>query len=602
MSKLVSIIMPVYNGEKYFELALKSALNQDYEQLEIIVVDDGSHDINYVNKICTRQRDSRIKFFRKENGGVGSALNYAINKSSGKYISWLSHDDTYETNKISAQVKYIESINETRCAIYSSYKVINENNEVSAEVDVESEVKKAVTSLGPLEYGVLHGCSVLMPRELITNLGLFREDLKFVQDYEFWLRCIKKGIKFYLLNEPLVNSRRHKEQNGTKNNTSGENYTLWKDITDYWINEVEIKFENLGTRLELSSRYYRFFQTIHSQVYEVDMSGALENLKRYEKKLLSSQKIEVIIPAKYRFFETERALLSALYQDHKNFVITIVDDNEIKGSSSIYEEFMLRNYNTESVQIIKNTNTPGVSGARNLAIQNSNSDYLCLLDNDDYFKPEKLSEQIRIMLINELDFSWTNYYREDTILSQTYFIDSNIDISQSQNWKQDLLLNFPIHPSTVMVKTDLAKKFLKFPESEGIGEDIFCFFNFFKASNPKIGFVYKALTHVEYTKKSSNERPANQEYFKNKFIKILDKTLNSDLQSLKERNLIDSIVPFGYRTTDRLHICIQPNKKNPFQPALSAIKKLIWFVDLKLGYPRVFRNTFFKFLIKSLRS
>ncbi len=594
--------MPVFNGEKYFELALKSALDQDYQELEIIVVDDGSLDLRYVENICTGHQDKRIKFYRKENGGVGSALNYAINKASGKYISWLSHDDTYETNKISAQVKYIESMTDNRCAIYSSYKVIDENNEVLAEVNVESEVKKAITSLGPLEYGVLHGCSVLIPRELMTYLGLFREDLKFVQDYEFWLRCIKNGIKFHLLNEPLVNSRRHKEQNGTKNNTSAENYTLWKNITDHWITEVENEFDNLGTKLNLTLTYYRFFEKIHNEIYEVDMSGSLENLKRYEKNLLAKKRIDVIIPAKYRLFQTERALLSALSQDHKNLNITIVDDNEIKSIPSIYEELIPRNTKNELAQVIKNTNKQGVSGARNQAIQNSNSDYLCLLDNDDYLMPGKLSEQIRTMLINELDFSWTNYYRNDTILGKTYFVDSNIDLSKSQNWKKQLLHNFPIHPSTVMVKTDLAKKFLKFPENESIGEDILCFFNFFKLSNPKIGFLFKALTYVEYTKKSSNEKPENQKYFKNIFAKVLAETSKSSIRSLEERILIDSADSHGFSTVDREHKCIQNRRENISQLALSAIKKLIWYVDLKLGYPRVFRTPFFKFLIKSLRS
>jgi glycosyltransferase involved in cell wall biosynthesis len=593
--------MPVFNGEKYFQLALKSALNQDYQELEIIVVDDGSLDLTYVENICTEQQDKRIKFYRKENGGVGSALNYAINKASGKYISWLSHDDTYETNKISAQVKYIESMTDNRCAIYSSYKVIDENNEVLAEVNVESEVKKAVTSLGPLEYGVLHGCSVLIPRELMTDLGLFREDLKFVQDYEFWLRCIQTGIKFHLLNEPLVNSRKHKEQNGTKNNTSVENYTLWKDITDHWITEVEKEFENLGTRLNLTLRYRRFFETIHNDVNEVDMSGSLENLKRYEKNLLAQKKIDVIIPARHRLFQTERAMLSALYQDHKNLNIIIVDDNETKSSHSMYEELISKNTENELVQVIKNTNKQGVSAARNQAIQNSNSDYLCLLDSDDYFTPGKLSEQLGVMLINELDFSWTNYYRNDKILYKTYFIDSNIDLSKNQNWKEELLHNFPIHPSTVMVKTDLAKKFLNFPENESIGEDILCFFNFFKFSNPKIGFLSRALTYVEYTKNSSNEKPENQKYFKNVFAKVLDETSKSSIRSLEARILIDSEDSHGFITVDRNHQCIQNRRKNILQVVLSAIKKLIWFADLKLGYPRVFRTPFFKFLIKFLR-
>ena len=93
----VSIIIPVYNGEDYLEEAIKSALNQTYKNLEIIVVDDGSKD--KTGKICEKYIN-KIKYLKKENGGVATALNLAIENMTGEYFSWLSHDNLYYKNKI----------------------------------------------------------------------------------------------------------------------------------------------------------------------------------------------------------------------------------------------------------------------------------------------------------------------------------------------------------------------------------------------------------------------------------------------------------------------------------------------------------------------
>lgn len=90
---LVSVIMPVYNGEKYLSQALNSICNQTYNNLEIIVIDDGSTDSSY--EICKNiaEQDSRIKLIHQKNKGVASARNVGLAVAKGDYIAWVDSDD-----------------------------------------------------------------------------------------------------------------------------------------------------------------------------------------------------------------------------------------------------------------------------------------------------------------------------------------------------------------------------------------------------------------------------------------------------------------------------------------------------------------------------
>lgn len=91
--ELVSIIVPVYNVEKYLKECIESIINQSFSNLEIILVDDGSTDES--GNICDDflNKDKRIKVFHKTNGGLSDARNYGINNSSGKYITFVDSDD-----------------------------------------------------------------------------------------------------------------------------------------------------------------------------------------------------------------------------------------------------------------------------------------------------------------------------------------------------------------------------------------------------------------------------------------------------------------------------------------------------------------------------
>ena len=89
MKKEVSVIVPVYNAHKYLKRCIRSILDQTYENLDIVLIDDGSQDNSL--EICKRfeKEDQRVRVFHKENGGVSSARNYGIKKAQGEYIVFI---------------------------------------------------------------------------------------------------------------------------------------------------------------------------------------------------------------------------------------------------------------------------------------------------------------------------------------------------------------------------------------------------------------------------------------------------------------------------------------------------------------------------------
>jgi len=149
---LVSIIIPVYNGSNYVKEAIDSALAQTYKNIEVIVVNDGSTD--NTEKIVKSYGD-KIRYFYKENGGVASALNLAIENSKGEYISWLSHDDVYYPNKIQKQIETLSKLEDKNTFIYSNSEYINEKGRLLYSTNYE--YKEASVLLNNPKYAALYG-------------------------------------------------------------------------------------------------------------------------------------------------------------------------------------------------------------------------------------------------------------------------------------------------------------------------------------------------------------------------------------------------------------------------------------------------------------
>ena len=109
--KKVSVIVPVYNQEKYLGISIPSILNQKYANLEIILIDDGSTDNSYTTRDLVSQTDNRIVFIRKENGGLVDATLVGIREATGDYIVFLDPDDRLGRDFISNFMNIMEEDN-----------------------------------------------------------------------------------------------------------------------------------------------------------------------------------------------------------------------------------------------------------------------------------------------------------------------------------------------------------------------------------------------------------------------------------------------------------------------------------------------------------
>ena len=159
----VSIIIPVYNGKNYLKDAIDSALAQTYQNCEVIVVNDGSADHGETEKIAKAYGD-KIRYYYKENGGVASALNYGIEKMTGEYFAWCSHDDMFQKDKCEKQIyRLLQSEDDTQICI-GNYDLLNvdTNRITSFQLSLQQKKKVVKNGLFAVLMGAVHGCTVLI--------------------------------------------------------------------------------------------------------------------------------------------------------------------------------------------------------------------------------------------------------------------------------------------------------------------------------------------------------------------------------------------------------------------------------------------------------
>ena len=209
----ISIVIPVYNGSDYMREAIDSALAQTYSNIEVLVVNDGSTDDGETDLIAQSYGD-RIRYFFKPNGGVASALNWAIKKMTGDFFSWLSHDDLYLKNKIEQEVIFISGLDHNKTIIYSDFSVFNS--------DPKKDLPVHLMGVSPEQFrywitieNKLHGCTLLVPKAAFDECGNFNENLQTTQDYDLWFRMAEK-YNFVHIPKVLVKARNHSGQGSIK--------------------------------------------------------------------------------------------------------------------------------------------------------------------------------------------------------------------------------------------------------------------------------------------------------------------------------------------------------------------------------------------------
>jgi glycosyltransferase involved in cell wall biosynthesis len=214
---LVSIVIPVYNGENFLAQAVNSALGQTYKNIEIIIVNDGSSDDGATERIALAYRD-HVRYFSKPNGGCSSALNYGVRQARGKYISWLSHDDLMVPTKIEKQVAFLaQQANPDKTVVYGDYSIFygkSPNKFYESAVNFP-EVEPQNFRYFLTTQNILHGCTLLIPKQAIIKHGMFDEKLKTVLDFDLWFK-LAKTESFLFLPGVVVHARSHPEQDSKR--------------------------------------------------------------------------------------------------------------------------------------------------------------------------------------------------------------------------------------------------------------------------------------------------------------------------------------------------------------------------------------------------
>jgi glycosyltransferase involved in cell wall biosynthesis len=216
---LVTIIIPVYNGSNFIRESITSALDQTYENIEIIVVDDGSNDNGATRKIAAEFGD-KVNYIYKENGGVSSALNCGIIHSQGEWISWLSHDDIYFPQKIEKQILLLTKIKQNdqldigKNIIFCFNEFINQDGKRITRLNEKQNINTDTLNLilSNIKKSRFNGCTFLLPKACFETIGLFNEKLRFTQDVDFWYRLLFNDYNFNCIPEVLVKYRIHRAQ------------------------------------------------------------------------------------------------------------------------------------------------------------------------------------------------------------------------------------------------------------------------------------------------------------------------------------------------------------------------------------------------------
>lgn len=193
MSDLVSVILPTFNSAPYIEATLRSACEQTYPSLEIIVVDDGSTDdtVSIVNAI----NDPRVRLIeRPENGGAGAARNVGISAATGRFIAFLDSDDLWFPTKIERQIAFMKERGLASC--YTRYSLIDESGKVFGDC---GEIAKSLSYKQLLPQNQIRTSSYVFD---VRQLGkLYFPLIRKRQDFGLFLEATKRAGRSYLFEE-----------------------------------------------------------------------------------------------------------------------------------------------------------------------------------------------------------------------------------------------------------------------------------------------------------------------------------------------------------------------------------------------------------------
>jgi glycosyltransferase involved in cell wall biosynthesis len=246
---MISVVMPVYNGEKYLNEAIESILNQTYRDFEFIIINDGSQDNTQMIIEEYANNDPRIRIISRENRGLIASLNQGLENAHGKFIARMDADDISEPNRFELQLDLMERTNLDICGCH--YFWINTAGDYIRTSIVPLEPKSFLNCLA-LTVPFAHPSVMIRKQFLLdTKLKYGQEKYQNIEDYSLWVECWNHNAQMGNVDKFLIRYRSYPDSLSNKNSKrlTEETKLLQKKFISRYKKEILTSFKNTNFAL-----------------------------------------------------------------------------------------------------------------------------------------------------------------------------------------------------------------------------------------------------------------------------------------------------------------------------------------------------------------
>ena len=258
----VSVVIPTYNRSNTLERAVDSVLSQNYDEFELFVVDDASTDDTI--SVIGRYDDPRLTYIRhEENQGGSAARNTGIEKAKGKYIAFLDSDDEWLQNKLSSQVRCLDSLSSNWVGVYCnttkqrnglSDQVRGTFNRLFHDYQGAEGGEELIEYILKLRFGIGAGSTLMVRAGTVDTLGGFDQSFERHQDWEFLIRLLQEGKLAYIDKELTQLHGTGPPDPETLKSSKKQFFDKFSEVIDYYESRG-IPIRNYH-RLGLAKNYY----------------------------------------------------------------------------------------------------------------------------------------------------------------------------------------------------------------------------------------------------------------------------------------------------------------------------------------------------------
>lgn len=247
MEELISIVLPVYNGEKYLRESIDSVLAQTYKNWELLIVDDCSTDSSAAIAKEYASKDRRIYYYRNENNlRLPRNLNKGFRLAKGDYLTWTSDDNKFKPTALEKMYDALKN-NQNAQFVFASCRVINSEGEEIEYIMVDDKRKKQIVG-----HNVVGAC-FMYTRKAYEEVGEYNPDFTLVEDYDYWQRIYAK-FNAVAISDILYEYRWH---------DGALTSTMKKDAFNKTLEKMLLKNRSLFGKIDTESNYY-FYQGLYN--------------------------------------------------------------------------------------------------------------------------------------------------------------------------------------------------------------------------------------------------------------------------------------------------------------------------------------------------